>query len=128
VYREPNAQRFGDGPTEGVFTADGVQFALDSTETGSLYSRNASDFGLPENVFKRGNNYGIYSHVEAKAARYMRENGITSASLVINNKLCTGVFSCSKWLRTMISKNATLRVYFYIDGKYGSYEDFVGGE
>ena len=49
-------------------------------------------------------------HVESKVARYMQDNNLSNATLVLNNHPCTGPLSCSQWLESILPQGATLRI------------------
>ena len=51
-----------------------------------------------------------FSPVESKVARYMLENNLSNATLVLNNHPCSGPLSCSQWLEKVLPQGSSLRV------------------
>jgi hypothetical protein len=126
-YGELLPSRGRNSPTDGIFIGGNSRRRLYSKESGSQYSPDdPSPYNLPSDQFVSGKKYGIYSHVEAKAARLMRESGIKEADLVINNFLCAGRFGCQQWPPRMLPSGSRLRVHIYVNGKYDSTQEYVG--
>ncbi|MEJ1105458.1 MULTISPECIES: DddA-like double-stranded DNA deaminase toxin [unclassified Kribbella] len=51
------------------------------------------------------------SHVETKFGMFMRRNGLTHESIVINNIPCEGEWSCGELLRDILPPGATLTIF-----------------
>ena len=64
------------------------------------------------------------SDVEMKLAAHMRENGIRSATLVVNNVPCEGPLGCDALLPVILPNGYTLTVY----GPDGFVREYQGGE
>lgn len=54
----------------------------------------------------------IVSHVEVKFAMFMRERGLRSETIYINNVPCKGLRSCSRYLESFLPKGSRLTVHW----------------
>ncbi|MFI6030715.1 DddA-like double-stranded DNA deaminase toxin [Amycolatopsis magusensis] len=63
------------------------------------------------------------SDVEMKLAVHMRQNGITDATLVINNRPCVGPMGCDALVPVLLPKGSKMRVY----GVNGFVKTYEGG-
>lgn len=77
------------------------------------------EFDLPQNRRLQRT-----ADVEQKAAMQMRREGITSASIVINNVPCVGEYSCENLVPVILPPGSTLTVH----GAGGYRKTFRGGQ
>ncbi|GEB60119.1 hypothetical protein GCM10017674_76020 [Streptomyces gardneri] len=90
---------------------------LMSGEHDRLYSQadellKTSGHPLYPNKTKGG--YSIASHVEAKYAAFMKNNGIEHATVVINNNngVCNKYWNCTNAVEAILPIGSTLKVYY----------------
>ncbi|MGH3622845.1 MAG: DddA-like double-stranded DNA deaminase toxin [Sciscionella sp.] len=69
------------------------------------------------------------SHVEAKAAAFMRDEGTPAAVLVINNPggVCEGIYGCQSVLANILPPEARLFVWSPPAIERGTPDEFTGG-
>ena len=81
--------------------------------SGNTRSLPAAQQGMvrdPNGILPTNGTIDMLHHVEFKAARYMQENNITNATLVLNNYPCTGTMSCTTWLDSTLPIGSNLNV------------------
>ncbi|RCH59726.1 hypothetical protein DT019_38050 [Streptomyces sp. SDr-06] len=61
-----------------------------------------------------GTKFNIATHVETKYAALMKQNGITHATVVINNSngVCSNRMNCTNAVESILSKGSSLTVYY----------------
>ncbi|MFF5705513.1 DddA-like double-stranded DNA deaminase toxin [Streptomyces sp. NPDC012794] len=76
-----------------------------------IYTSDAGDFKRPSKVIP---GYPPASHVEGKYAAWMAENGISEASVVINNSegVCNKALNCSMAIEAILPDGHKLHVYY----------------
>ncbi|QXJ24408.1 sugar-binding protein [Actinomadura graeca] len=109
-----------DAPTRGQvvnITDDGVTAIGQPVRSGgSAISGDIDDFlmGSSEIANPLTGPHPSITHVETKIAWFMRQRGIQSADVVINNAdgPCTGVFSCSNAVEAILPNGSSMTVWF----------------
>jgi RHS repeat-associated protein len=112
VLRELGAKRITTGR---IFDAAGNEIGPEITSGNSALSEAVQEFLQNSPDFPdipAGAKYTVADHVEAQYAMLMREDGITSADVVINKRICTGVMSCTAAIRAILPSGSTMNVWF----------------
>jgi hypothetical protein len=93
----------------------------------AVHLRSGRDASLVADLHPALANYvAMTDHVESHLAARMRREGIREASLVINNQVCEGRFSCDRLLPDILPVEARLTLYERVGGVLRLRQVYVG--